>query len=89
MSDFHVSEAEDITSLFPQPQAEAIELRQAEVIEVDAGADTNELNLGGGLLHDIPVLQTVTLSTLAVGDVVLVIRFRSMYFILGKIVSSS
>lgn len=45
----------------------------------------NTINVAGGTVTNIPVMSTADSIMLAVGDVVGMLRFKSTYFILGRI----
>lgn len=58
--------------------------RQGVVLAWDPQLGTNTIDVGGTQLDNLPTLAASTIS-LAVGDVVGLIRFKSTYFIAGRI----
>lgn len=76
---------EDLAPLLvPKPQP-GLGIRKAVLTAYDAGTGANTVTVDEVDLVDLPRLDTG--AALAAGDVVLLLRYRSSWAILGRIVS--
>ncbi|PRX48689.1 hypothetical protein B0I33_104507 [Prauserella shujinwangii] len=62
-----------------------IGFHQGVVTAWNASTGENTLTVAGGVVNNVPVLTTADSIMLNVGDVVGLLRFKSTYFILGRI----
>lgn len=60
--------------------------RQGVVVSWDASTGTNSVNVNGTLLQNLPALNLGEFVLLTEGDVVGLLRFKSTYFVLGRII---
>lgn len=70
-------------------QASDVGFRQGTVLEWDEQTGTNMVDVGGVQLSDLPALNIGDFVHLAEGDVVGLLRFKSTYFILGRVILPS
>ena len=74
----------DLVSLFPPDGAAEVGFRQGVVEVWNPAGNTNIVNVGGTLIPDVLYLGIVD-SSIGVGSVIGLLRYRSTYFILGRI----
>ncbi|MGH3095558.1 MAG: hypothetical protein ACRDMV_06105, partial [Streptosporangiales bacterium] len=60
-------------------------MRQGVVKSWDSSTGHNTVDVGGTVMDDLPVLASTGTVLLAAGDVVGLLRYRSTYFVLGRI----
>lgn len=76
---------DDLTGLLGRPPAPDSGFRQGTVLTFDPESGANTISVAGGLLTDVPVLNIGDLVRIAPGDVVVLLRLRSSWAILGRI----
>lgn len=83
--------AADLAPLIGAAQGTApdVGFRQATVIAWDAAAGTNAVEIGGTVVRNLPVLNLGDFTILQPGDVVGLLRYRTTYFILGRVIPPS
>lgn len=79
-----MSRADDLVPLLLK-QRENLGMRQGTVRSWDSSTGTNTVEVGGTVLEDLPVLASTGTVLLAEGDVVGLLRYKSTYFVLGRI----
>jgi hypothetical protein len=77
--------ADDLAPLFARRRSDEIGFRQGTVIAWDASSGTNQINVAGAVLDDLPILGGLEATTVEAGDIVGVVRIRSQFFVLGHI----
>lgn len=78
--------SDDLTPLIPRPgQQPEIGYRQGTVIAWDAASGTNQVNVGGTVLDNLPILGGLEATSIRPGDIVGIQRVRSQFFVLGRI----
>jgi hypothetical protein len=93
-----MSRTDDLSSLFTTrtsgvagpaiiagPGRSDVGFHQGQLVEFDNTTGTNQIRIGDTILTDVPLLGTVEAFALQPGDVVGVLRYKSQYFILGRI----
>lgn len=83
-----MSRADDLVPLLTPPAASG-DFRQGVVKAWDEATGTNTVVMGGTELNDLPCLTLGDFVLLQPGDVVLLARFGSTYFILGRVLLPS
>lgn len=76
--------ADDLASLFgnaPQP----LTMRQGTVVTWNSETGENSVIVDGGLLENLPILNTSESIALKTGMVVVLVRWSSQYYILGRV----
>ena len=73
--------------LVPGRRGQALEVHKGVLDAYDSGTGENTVSVAGGTLENLPRLDTGV--TLTAGDVVVLIRLRSSWAILGRIVAPS
>lgn len=58
---------------------------QGTVVAWDSNTNANTIAIGGGTVTNIPTLSTADSIMMSVGDNVALLRFKSTYFILGRV----
>jgi hypothetical protein len=74
----------DLVELFPQEKADAVGFAQGVVVEWDLTLHTNLINVHGAEIPNVQYLGVLDTS-IDVSSVVGLLRYRSTYFILGRI----
>ncbi len=74
----------DLAGLFARPD-QPYEFRQGTVTAWSTDTGQNTIAVAGGVLEDLPVLESSGVINLAAGDVVQLIRSRSSWAILGRV----
>lgn len=75
----------DIASLFA-PAAGSEAFRQGVILAFDTATGTNQVQVGGAVLSNLPILVGGDTVNFAPGDAVILLKFRSSWAILGRIV---
>jgi len=75
----------DLTPLFAQPAMPALEFRQGTIISFDSVTGENRVSVGGIIVDNVSLLNTTGAPILVTGDIVGLLRSRTQYFILGRI----
>lgn len=75
----------DIASLFAAPE-NAESFRQGVVLTFNPATGANTVSVGGATLTNLPILVGGDTVNYAPGDVVILLKFRSSWAILGRIV---
>lgn len=75
----------DLAPLLRHAGTPELGYRQGTVVAWDASAGTNQVNVGGTVLDNLPILGGLEATTIRPGDVVGLSRVRSQYFVLGRI----
>lgn len=79
--------ANDLTSLLaPDKSTPDLVFRQGLVVSWNPAGGTNEIEVAGTSLTNLPTLASNELSVFKPGDAVGLLRVRSQYFVLGRIV---
>lgn len=78
--------SDDLTPFLGGDDAGDIGLRQGVVKSFDLATGANQVDVGGATLTDLPFLENSGVIRLAAGDVVMLQRWRSSWFIVGRIV---
>jgi hypothetical protein len=76
---------DDLTGLFGGPPAPDSGFRQGTVQAFDPESGENTIAVAGGVLTDVDVLNIGDLVRIVPGDVVVLLRLRSSWAILGRI----
>lgn len=76
---------DDLTGLFGKASAPDSGFRQGTVQAFDPESGQNTIAVAGGILTDVPVLNIGDLVLIVPGDVVVLLRLRSSWAILGRI----
>lgn len=78
---------DDLAPLFVAGQGSGdVGFRQGTVLAWDETNGTNTVDVGGAHLTDLPALNIGDFVHLAEGDVVGLLRFKTTYFILGRVI---
>lgn len=77
----------DLTGLLGAPDGPNSGFRQGVVVTFDPDNGQNTVAVAGGVLTDLPLVNTGAVIDIAAGDVVVLMRLRSSWAILGKIVN--
>lgn len=77
---------DDLTGLLRPADAPQFGFRQGVVLAFDLFSGANQITVAGTVLSDVPFLNDAGFTPLAAGDVVVLIRMRSSWAILGRIV---
>lgn len=83
-----MTSSEDFLS-FITPTPDNFGYRQGRVISWNVSAGTNQVNVGGGILTNLPVITQTDLFNINVGDTVAIIKYNDSYAVLGKIKKTS
>jgi len=76
---------DDLTALLGKPDRPDSGFRQGTVLAFDPESGANTIAVAGGILTDLPVLNIGDLVLIVPGDVVVLLRLRSSWAILGRI----
>lgn len=76
---------EDLAPLLTPAGTPELGFRSGLVLAWNADTGANTIEVGGSTLEDVPILNTGEAIALKAGHVVALIRFRSSYFIMGRI----
>lgn len=76
----------DLVGLFGKPD-QPYEFRQGVVVAFDAAIGLNQVLVAGAVLEDLPVIEGSGVVNLTAGDTVLLVRMRSSWAILGRVLS--
>ena len=68
-----------------QPSAD-VGFHTGAILSWDSATGENVVNVSGAAISDLPVLNIGDTTNLTVGDVVALIRYKTTYFILGRVV---
>lgn len=77
---------DDLTALLVPPPGPAVGFRQGLVLSFNLFSGANQISVGDAVLTDVPFLNAGTFSPIQAGDVVVLIRMRSSWAILGRVV---
>lgn len=77
--------SEDLAPLLTPAGTPELGFRSGLVLAWDADTGANTIEVGGSQLEDVPILNTGEAIALKAGHVVALIRFRSSYFIMGRV----
>jgi hypothetical protein len=64
---------------------EALSFRQGTVVTWKQATGANTVNIGGTIMTNLPVLTTSEVTSMAAGDVVVIMYALNQYFILGRV----
>lgn len=78
---------DDLTGLLGRPPGPDSGFRQGTVLTFDPESGANTIAVAGGILTDVPVLNIGDLVQIVPGDVVVLLRLRSSWAILGRIMA--
>lgn len=78
--------ATDLTPYLVQPGRGDLSFHQGVVTAWDVTTGANTVNVAGTEIPDVPMLNITELLSIAVGDTVALLRYKSTYFILGRVV---
>jgi hypothetical protein len=78
---------DDLTGLLRPPPDPDSGFRQGTVVAFDPATGANTISVAGGVLTDVPLLNIGDTVNLAVGDVVVLMRLRSSWCVLGKVLT--
>lgn len=81
-----MSRASDLTPLLAPAPAPTVGLRQGTVLSYDPSDGSNTISVAGAVLTDLPLLNIGDTTNLAVGDVVVIVRYGSSWAILGRLI---
>lgn len=70
-----------------QPATPDPPFRQGVVVAYNTGTGQNTIDVGGALLQDLPLLNIGDTVNLAVGNVVVLMKLKSSWAILGRVLS--
>jgi hypothetical protein len=76
--------ADNLTTLFT-PAADGVRFRQGTILAWNAATGENTIDLAGGTLTDVPILNTGEAVALKAGHVVGMLGQGSSWFILGRV----
>jgi hypothetical protein len=76
--------SDDLSPLF-KPSGDAVRFRQGTVTAWDANTGSNTVEVAGGTLTDVPILNTGEAIALKAGHIVGLLAFGQSWFILGRI----
>jgi hypothetical protein len=76
----------DLTPLFPQPETPELGFRQGKVVFFDTVTAENVIDVGGTHIHNVSLLNISGTLALVTGDIVGLLRARTQYFVLGRII---
>lgn len=76
--------ADNLTTLFT-PAADGVRFRQGTVLDWNADTGENTIDLAGGILTDVPILNTGEAVALKAGHVVGLLGQGSAWFIIGRV----
>lgn len=76
---------DDLTPLLAPTAPADLGLHQGVIQAWDNSTGTNTITVAGATLTDVPVLNTGSVVTLQAGQVVAVLRWKTSYFVLGRI----
>ena len=77
---------DDLAPLLGVGDVPDVGFRQGQIMAWNEANGTNTVSLGGVMLADLPVLNLGEFSLLQEGDIVGLLRFKTSYFILGRII---
>lgn len=78
--------SDDLTPLLAGKDLDALTLRQGVVVAFDQSSGANTVDIAGVVMTDLPVLSSSESLEFAPGDVVVVLAWKSAWFILGRVV---
>jgi hypothetical protein len=78
--------ADDLTPLLFPPVRSDIGFHQGKVVAWNPATAENTISMAGATLTDVPILNGTEVPLLAVGHTVSMLRWKSSYFILGRII---
>lgn len=78
--------ADDLTPLLFPPVKSDFGFHQGKVIAWNPATAENTLSMAGATLTDVPILNGTEVPLLEVGHTVSMLRWKSSYFILGRII---
>lgn len=77
--------ADDLVPLLFPPPSNEVGFHQGTVLTWDSATGVNTVDVGGATLTNVPILNTGEAVALKAGHVVAMIRFKSSFFILGRV----
>lgn len=77
--------SDDLSTLFIGGKTDAVRFRQGTITAWNANSGSNTIDVGGGTLSDVPILNTGEAIALKAGHIVGLLAFGSTWFILGRI----
>ncbi len=75
-----------ISDQMPTRPEQAEPFRQGTVLTFNTGTGANTVSVAGGVLTNVPILESSGVVNLAAGDTVVLLKMRSSWAIMGKIV---
>lgn len=79
-------DSDDLVPLLLQARKD-LNLHQGKVLAWDVGTGRNTISVSGAALEDLTMLNVADAPNVREGDIVGVLRYKSTYFILGRIVT--
>jgi hypothetical protein len=76
---------DDLAPILAQSAAPNVDFRQGTIIAWDSATGTNTVEVGGAMLTDLPALNLGSVTVLVPGDVVGLLKWKTTYFVLGRI----
>lgn len=80
-----MARADDITDLLTPAKDPGFGFRQATVVSFDSATGNCFINLAGALIGPMPILSEVSGVNLTAGDVVILLKSKSSFAILGRV----
>ncbi|MBO0826201.1 MAG: hypothetical protein J2P24_00325 [Streptosporangiales bacterium] len=80
--------SDDLVPFLTVQQPRDLGFRQGTVVDWDPSNGRNTINVSGTLVTDLPMINLADAPNIRPGDVVAITRFRSVYFIAGRIVNA-
>lgn len=80
--------AEDLAPLLAKKGEAELGIRQGTILDWDQATGANTVGVGGSQLTNLPVLSTNGSVILYPGDNVVLLRYRTQYFILGRVTTT-
>lgn len=77
---------DDLAPLLGYGDVPDLGFRQGQIVAWDEATGTNTVNLGGVMLADLPALNLGEFTILQPGDIVALLRYKTSYFILGRLI---
>lgn len=78
--------ADDLSGILLPPDGPDVGFRQGTIVAFDPATGANTVNVAGGLLTDVALLNIGDTVNLVAGDVVVLMRLRSSWAILGRLI---
>jgi hypothetical protein len=79
---------DDLTSLFTDPtDGTDLPFRQGVILSFDQSTGSNTVNVGGAILTDVPLLNIGDTINLVAGNIVVLMKMKSSWAILGRVIT--